>query len=488
MLFSATNTKVLESEGSHTLELHHSASAMEQNQFAALTSNLTNEDELGGLLNQHLSELDESLAALTEAGRLREERFEGEQAGQARQAWQSSQKNIRFRHDFNVISQPNDLGEAVPGSRNQTGRSVWGQEIECLPPPQPPPAQLVAVVPLPTCYRSSPSESQRSDVAACGAYGKAQSTGCYEAQRGPGPGLPGPTSMSASSATNATNATGSRREGREATLESLLRGIETDQLSINDALRSLEKLPMAETQTPSLKDTRVSPPATRQTQTQGAETTRCGQCPILGLQVRALAQSLSGLGASVVKWSTCLVHSRQTEIADMVLEYVQPLKHLDGQLEALCLELTHSLNDLTDLAASSALEMQHDSLDHTNLRQKWRSEAGDSPLTSVLRSPQFLAMDISMDAMRPEEPKRYCSKFAEDVSTFSPQSSLPAWPGQIHRVAKHDTQSDPRHARTPSFDSHLKDSEQSLGISPTELCHPSFGKGQPDHSWELQNQ
>jgi hypothetical protein len=116
LLFSATNTKVLESEESHTLELHHSASAMEQNQFAALTSNLTNEDELGGLLNQHLSELDESLAALTEAGRLREERFEGEQAGQARQAWQSSQKNIRFRHDFNVISQPNDLGEAVPAS------------------------------------------------------------------------------------------------------------------------------------------------------------------------------------------------------------------------------------------------------------------------------------------------------------------------------------------------------------------------------------
>ena len=159
------------------------------------------------------------------------------------------------------------------------------------------------------CYRSSPSESQRSDVAACGAYGKAQSTGCYEAQRGPGPGLPGPTSMSASSATNAT---GSRREGREATLESLLRGIETDQLSINDALRSLEKLPMAETQTPSLKDTRVSPPATRQTQTQGAEATRCGQCPILGLQVRALAQSLSGLGASVVKWSD-MFGSQQAE-------------------------------------------------------------------------------------------------------------------------------------------------------------------------------
>eukprot|EP00438_Fugacium_kawagutii_P035686 Skav210702 [mRNA] locus=scaffold1240:114420:114971:- [translate_table: standard] len=127
----------------------------------------------------------------------------------------------------------------------------------------------------------------------------------------------------------------------------------------------------------------------------------------------------------------------------MVLDYVQPLKHLDQQLEALTCELMSEASDWRHERLPGFACSQTDPVDAGQLRQKWRSEGlGDSPLASVLRSPQFLAMDISMDAMRPQESheqplQQYCRSFTEDADStlplpdFHSPSSLP---GQITRA------------------------------------------------------
>ncbi len=362
---------------------------METDRFASLTSSLKNEEELGGLLSQHLSELDESLAALTEAGRVRE------------QSHSSSSRSA----PKNFLAQRPQL---------EDGR-VQPSMIESLPPPRAPPRQF------------SLEPKLQQTVPCCGNSQSVKGYYASHVQRCENKGL-GHKENSSQRGTETRLG-----DGSEGMLESLLRGIETQQLSINDALRNLERLPTPEAS--SSNQTHQSPESVKQ-HPLVAPCNRCSQCPILGLQVRALAQSLSGLGASVVKWSSCLVHSRQSEINDMVLEYVQPLKHLDAQLETLCSELTGltgDLNSLADLAGSNVtLETQ---LDQRGLRQTWRSEAGNSPLSSVLRSPQFLAMNISMDAMRPEEPEHRNSC---DTLSF-PELAPPAWPGQISMLERSDT-------------------------------------------------
>jgi len=360
---------------------------METDRFASLTSSLKNEEELGGLLSQHLSELDESLAALTEAGRVREQ-----------------------SHSSSSRSAPKDFLAQRP---QLDGVRVQPSMIESLPPPRAPPRQF------------SLEPKLQQTVPCCGNSQSVKGYYASHVQRCENKGLGHKENFSQPGTETRL------RDGSEGMLESLLRGIETQQLSINDALRNLERLPTPEAS--SSNHTHQSPESVKQ-HPLVAPCNRCSQCPILGLQVRALAQSLSGLGASVVKWSTCLVHSRQSEINDMVLEYVQPLKHLDAQLETLCSELTGltgDLNNLADLAGSNVtLETQ---LDQRGLRRTWRSEAGNSPLSSVLRSPQFLAMDISMDAMRPEP------EHTNSYDRSFPDSAPPAWPGQTSMLERADT-------------------------------------------------
>ncbi|CAJ1441639.1 unnamed protein product [Effrenium voratum] len=138
----------------------------------------------------------------------------------------------------------------------------------------------------------------------------------------------------------------SRRDNPEL-LESLLSGIEMNQLSISDALSSLEKSWKPKAQ-PSEQAQVVQVQQAQQAQASKAskqinsDGSRC-HCGVLGLQVRALAQSLAGLGASIVQWSRNLVHRRQIELVHLVLDYVQPLEHVDARLEALCNELSRDL-------------------------------------------------------------------------------------------------------------------------------------------------
>ena len=285
--------------------------------------------ELGGLLTQHLSELDESLAALANKSSAQE--------GQPGQPFLER-----------------DTAEA-------TGGAFWSgiQSLPAAAPPAPPPREAR---PVREVHEGLHSSSSRTHTAQVG-----------QKLRSSGEGLP----------------------------ESLLRGIETQQLSITEALSNLEKTPMQalpapETLTDSASKAVKAPP------TESHEH-RCRQCAILGLQTRALCQSLSGLGASVVKWSTRLVQSRQHEVVQLVLDYVQPLKHLDAQLEDLALEL---VNDL-----ASQVQSAHDQV---NSLQRWHWQASGAEndlsqlnsISSVLRSPQFLAMDFSMHAMRPENDER----------------------------------------------------------------------------------
>ena len=115
-------------------------------------------------------------------------------------------------------------------------------------------------------------------------------------------------------------------------LESLLRGIETQQLSVAEALSNLEQSP-APAPVPVAPAAPAPAPAAQ----------RCEGCAVLGLQIRALSQSLAGLSASMVRWSEQLHQGRQKEVADMVLDYLQPLKQVDSRLEMLVLELRQDL-------------------------------------------------------------------------------------------------------------------------------------------------
>ena len=273
------------------------------------------EDELGGLLSQHLSELDESLAALANKAR----------ASEQRAGWFLDREPAQTTEE---------------GRRRPEIQRI--AEVAAPAPPLPPPREVL-------------KQPLEADPVA-----------------------------------------GHKRAKSEALLENLLRGIENQQLSITEAVSNLEKIPMPEASKASVP---VPPINSEKTEMPNAPCNhRCGQCGVLGLQIRALCQSLSGLGASIVKWSSRLVEARQNEVANLVLDYVQPLKHLDARLEALSAELTSDL-------ASKVQPLR----DEASLLEQWRSEAAgatadhlDSHLSSVLRSPQFLAMNFSMDAMRPE--------------------------------------------------------------------------------------
>eukprot|EP00434_Breviolum_minutum_P031604 symbB.v1.2.027944.t1/scaffold2901.1/size67644/3 len=60
---------------------------------------------------------------------------------------------------------------------------------------------------------------------------------------------------------------------------------------------------------------------------------------VLRLQTAALAQSLAGLGACVVNWSSFLTASRRQHLKTMVLRYAEPCEHLSPELQELCKDL-----------------------------------------------------------------------------------------------------------------------------------------------------
>eukprot|EP00913_Durusdinium_trenchii_P027635 g25917.t1 len=67
--------------------------------------------------------------------------------------------------------------------------------------------------------------------------------------------------------------------------------------------------------------------------------TMCSRCHVLNMQVRALAQSLAGLGAKAFNWSMGLSKLQRRDLAEAVLEYCRPCAHLDTTLEGLCIDL-----------------------------------------------------------------------------------------------------------------------------------------------------
>jgi len=65
----------------------------------------------------------------------------------------------------------------------------------------------------------------------------------------------------------------------------------------------------------------------------------CNRCSILHVQMRALAQSLAGLGAHVYNWSTGLSMWQRRALAELILDFTRPCMHLDPRLLDLCVEL-----------------------------------------------------------------------------------------------------------------------------------------------------
>jgi len=57
---------------------------------------------------------------------------------------------------------------------------------------------------------------------------------------------------------------------------------------------------------------------------------------VLFQQVQALAQSLSGLGASAFNWSAGLSLLLRQDLAELILEYCKPCAHLDVSLAGVC--------------------------------------------------------------------------------------------------------------------------------------------------------
>ncbi|CAE7250798.1 unnamed protein product [Symbiodinium natans] len=109
--------------------------------------------------------------------------------------------------------------------------------------------------------------------------------------------------------------------------------------------------PPPETQQPKVAMFRSGPeskvhappvPAQAYAATKGAalvQPAMCSRCPVLNLQVRALSQSLAGLGAKTFNWSSGLSKLQRRDLAEVVLEYCRPCAHLDPTLEDLCIDL-----------------------------------------------------------------------------------------------------------------------------------------------------
>jgi len=182
-------------------------------------------------------------------------------------------------------------------------------------------------------------------------------------------------------------ATGSRSPPDTRLLERLLRGLESEELTVNDALNTLDgelrspEAPMSCTgfagsgrnspeaplsplrggaggfagsgqaspgAHPLAANSRAwdSPPQGTNLQSS------CSRCSVLSLQVRALAQSLAGFSARAFNWSVGLSASQRRALAELALEYMKPCAHIDAHLSGLCAELEKARWD--DAAARSS--------------------------------------------------------------------------------------------------------------------------------------
>ena len=323
------------------------------------------ESELGGLLHQHLSELDKSLATLTRS----------------------------CGGDESV--------EPHVSATLKTVSPSWSSDVlECLPPPpSPPPRQPKISAINVNADGAGFSDVPVRSVMEIVADDMEPSQSVRDARSAHAPGV----------------------------LETLLQGIEAKKLSTDEALNSLERacrtevLPLEQSQ-----EEGPAPPALK-------SSSHCRQCGVLGLQVRALCQSLAGLAARTIQWGSHLSHRRQLDLVDLVLMYLRPLEHLDKQLEALCEELAERNLQLAGepalaqapVASTTLPEAKpiltltcailHDLKAAIEHLEDWRAEAGtatvartwlfrltstcrrtfllvinggDSPLATVLRSPQ----------------------------------------------------------------------------------------------------
>lgn len=144
-------------------------------------------------------------------------------------------------------------------------------------------------------------------------------------------------------------------------LQRLLQGLSTDEVSVGDAIGTLE----SELHSPGAF---ASPSRAGRVGAQDVlgDTTRapglvleCERCSVMGLQVRALSQSLAGLGARAFNWSAGLNVAQRRDLSELILEYARPCAHIDESVEHLCKELSSTQwNDVENLEAKMQVARQ----------------------------------------------------------------------------------------------------------------------------------
>eukprot|EP00747_Dinoflagellata_sp_TGD_P208162 gnl/TRDRNA2_/TRDRNA2_81670_c0_seq2.p1 gnl/TRDRNA2_/TRDRNA2_81670_c0~~gnl/TRDRNA2_/TRDRNA2_81670_c0_seq2.p1 ORF type:complete len:585 (-),score=74.05 gnl/TRDRNA2_/TRDRNA2_81670_c0_seq2:93-1802(-) len=65
----------------------------------------------------------------------------------------------------------------------------------------------------------------------------------------------------------------------------------------------------------------------------------CDRCTVLNLQVRALAQSLAGFTARTFNWSSDFSSQQRRDLTELALEYIRPCAHIDENLSNVCQDL-----------------------------------------------------------------------------------------------------------------------------------------------------
>lgn len=85
-----------------------------------------------------------------------------------------------------------------------------------------------------------------------------------------------------------------------------------------------------------------------------------GEVAVLRLQMAALAQSLAGLSACVVNWSSGQSLSQRRQLLQLVLRYVEPCEELSEELKELCEGLQAMLEVKAPLTVDALADMLKD--------------------------------------------------------------------------------------------------------------------------------
>lgn len=138
-------------------------------------------------------------------------------------------------------------------------------------------------------------------------------------------------------------------------LEHILRKVRRKEITVHEGLRAIEADLHME---PGLSDKVVmrstcrapieTPPPFANTGPRAAAIASpgsCHECLALTKQVEALSQSLMGLGAQLLVWSSALHVNQRKELVDTVLAYTRPCEHVDPCLEDVCEQLDEFLED-----------------------------------------------------------------------------------------------------------------------------------------------